>query len=50
MSPKAMRKWVKARKYKAGKLHNGVYCSCLQCETGGRGKNYRESQLEGKRA
>jgi len=50
MSPKAMRKWVKARKYKAGKLHNGVYCSCHQCEIGGRGKNYRESQLEGKRA
>ena len=47
MSPKAMRKYVKSRKYKPGKFRNGVFCSCHQCELGGRGKNYRNFKLNG---
>jgi len=47
MSPKSMRKYVKSRKYKPGKFRNGVFCSCRQCELGGRGKNYRNFKLNG---
>ena len=31
MSPKHLKKFVKYNRTIKGKLHNGVYCGCLQC-------------------
>jgi hypothetical protein len=31
MSPKHLKKFVKNYRTLKGKLHNGIYCGCLQC-------------------
>ena len=47
MSPKSLKKFVKNYRTLKGKLHNGIYCGCLQCS-----RNispvYRKLKLEGK--
>ena len=47
MSPKHARKFVKFTKYIKGKLHNGVFCSCRQCNTGYQTKHWINFKLRG---
>ena len=45
MSPKRNKKFLKFSKYKKGKKHNGVYCSCLQCGTGYQSKKFMRYKI-----
>jgi hypothetical protein len=47
MSPKHAKKFVKFSKYLKGKLHNGVFCSCRQCNKGDQTKHWIKFKLKG---
>lgn len=47
MSPKHARKFVKFTKFIKGKLHNGVFCSCMQCSSGYQTKHWIKFKLRG---